>query len=134
MIIHQPEISLENGEVLVSARVKTRFRDPYLPDRLWFRFPEAYRDYISGHSDGFLSSMLLIAMHLGEDLEVRGTVSPRLAHNLERIQEAYCQMHPTLLKRVEVHYQQLEALSPDVGGRAVVAAGGRAMICTWYTW
>jgi hypothetical protein len=125
VIINAPEISTHAGEVTISARVETRRLVPYLPDRLWFRFPQSYREYISGHSNGFLSALILIAMHLGEDLQVRGSVSPLLAQNLGNVQAAYHEMHPGLLKQVKIHYDKLETLSPvEVQGAVISAFSG----------
>jgi len=126
VIIHQPEIILKNGEVCVSARVETHKEIAFFPDRLWFKFPETYGDYITDRSDGFLASLILMAMHFGEDLEVRGVISPRLAHNLDTFQNRYHEMLPGLFQQVDVRYDQLQPLASEtvLGGVATAFSGG----------
>lgn len=86
MIIYRPELTRRNGEIEVSARVEFNHTIPNVPKRLWFRFPESCADYLTDRGDGFLSCMLIPAMHCGEDIEVPAQVSPKLLYNLKEYQ------------------------------------------------
>jgi hypothetical protein len=126
MIIHQPEITIKNGQIKVAARIETVHQRGELPETLWFAFPESYADYVTDRSDGFLSTLLLIAMYLGEDIEVRGTVSPQLALNMQELVPIYAVWQPRVLTAVSIQYDRLKALSPGevAGGVAVSFSGG----------
>ena len=98
MIIHQPEISIEHGELCLSARVElTKHIDNY-PNYLWFKFPEDYIEHITERSDAFLTALLLPMMYLGEEIEVRETVSPKLAENIEAVQRIKMSSTPSYIK------------------------------------
>ncbi|MEK6255702.1 MAG: hypothetical protein N2C13_00105 [Chloroflexota bacterium] len=77
MIIHQPETKKENGQFIVSARIETQ-RGVNFPHELWFSVPEEHRLKVSPRADYFATTLLRIARILGEDLEVRGELSPQL--------------------------------------------------------
>ena len=113
MILHEPEIKHEDGEIVISSRIETD-RNTQIPEALWFRFPESYTKHLSGRSDGFLSTLLLTAMSFGEPLEVRGPVSPRLAQNLPQFQKIYQKANPNLLQIVDIKYRSLAEIQPMV--------------------
>ncbi len=89
MRISRPEISVVNGEMVVSAQVS--FDQPLLnkPDRLWFSVPEKFASFISQRSDAFAVGMLALAMHIGEDLTIEGELSPRLLRGMAEYQQAF---------------------------------------------
>lgn len=125
MLIHEPEIAITEGEICLSARIEPTVRIPHLPERLWYRFPETYQSYISARSDSFLLSLFLLAMYLGEELQVEGTVSPQLAHNMSTIQDTYLKTHSKQvrdLQRVQINYKKLQELSPTQAGKGVACA------------
>jgi hypothetical protein len=122
MIIHQPEVKIENGEVSVSARVEFSQPMANIPKALWYRFPEAYAGYITEHSDGFIVSLLLLAMAMGEEVTVRGTTSPRLAYGLEQYQKVFNAWFPRQFTQIGVAYERIEALLPEQGGKQVVSS------------
>ena len=126
MIIHQPEINFERGEFCISTRVELATHLEHFPDRLWFKLPEEYLDYLTDRSDAFLTALIIPMMYLGEDVEVRGRVSPRLASNIESIQHTQKQFHPNLYKIVDIDYRHLERMPIHVapGGVATAFSGG----------
>lgn len=77
MIIHQPETIEENGQFIVSARIEYE-RDYGMPNELWFSVDEDLFAHVSGRADIFLSTLIRVARAIGEDIEVRGELSPLL--------------------------------------------------------
>jgi hypothetical protein len=82
MIIHQPTIKIDNGEVILSSRIEFDNPLPNIPKYLWFSFPEFYAPFISDRGEAFLISMLVPALYFNEDIEVRGDISPIMAKNI----------------------------------------------------
>ncbi|MBW8011458.1 MAG: hypothetical protein FVQ83_09490 [Chloroflexi bacterium] len=85
MIIHPPEITHKNGEVIISAKVEFQNEISNIPNYLWYAYPEKYAPYVTLRSDGFLSAMLFPALHFQEDIEVRGVVSPKFYFQIPEI-------------------------------------------------
>ena len=108
MIIHQPELVLSGNRIKYSAKIETTSRLAGIPDRLWFSFPDEYKDYISERSDGFLTSLLMLAMYLSEPVEVRGSISARLAYGLQEWQHIFHAWLPNELQRVDIRCDRLE--------------------------
>ena len=113
MIIHQPEISIKNGEVKVSSHVELAKPLSNIPTELWFSFSEQCVDYVTDQCDGFLTSLIYLAMYLGEDVKVRGRVSPKLAFNMKAFQRIHHLMLPDIFSRVDIKYNELAALPSD---------------------
>jgi hypothetical protein len=126
MIIHTPEIRIEEGEVSVSARIEFKTSTSRMPDKLWFRFPENHKDLVTDRSDGFVASTLLLAMAYGEDIEVRGILSPRLLSGIQEYQRIFNFWFPKRFKLVDVHCNN--SISPNrqevTGGVACAFSGG----------
>ncbi len=86
MIIHPLTPTVENGEIRIAARIEPE-KPPYdLPPTLWFKFPEAHASFVSVRADGLALALLFIALQRGEDIRVRGTLSPRLAFGMNEYQ------------------------------------------------
>jgi len=83
VIIHQPETTQAGNEICISARVTYDNHPGDIPDRLWFCYPDVYAAFITDRADTFAVGMLMLAMYLGEDVEVRGTISPRLLSGMQ---------------------------------------------------
>ncbi|MBW8011807.1 MAG: hypothetical protein FVQ83_11315 [Chloroflexi bacterium] len=119
----------KDGEIVISANVEVQSSSPAsreIPKKLWFSFPETYQDFISFQSDGFIASLILRSMRLGENVEVRGTTSARLAYGFEEYQAVFNAWLPNLFERVNVTYQKLtpskDQFSP--GGVGTAFSGG----------
>lgn len=108
MIIYKPQVTQEGKEICVSARVE--FENPGIqtPNTLWFRFPQSYQDYITDHADGFVVGLLPSAMRLGENMEVEGDMSPRLAHGIQEYQQVQKAWWPEQSKIIDMHYSNLD--------------------------
>jgi len=88
MIIQKPKIKIEKNEILVSTEIKFQNQDRTkdIPKEIWFKFPKEYKKFVSKSSDGFIISLLPLAMSLGENIEVKGALSPKLFYNLKEYQ------------------------------------------------
>ena len=120
MIISKPDISLKNGEVIVSAKVT--FGKPVLnkPDVAWFAFPESYLPYISDRADAFAAGLLPLAMVIREDLTIEGEMSPRLLYGLNEYQLALNVVFPGQLTKVAIRAINLTELSATQAGQSCV--------------
>lgn len=125
MIIHQPETIVNDEYLSISACVEVREHAIEIPKRLWFHFPLHYQPYLTGRSDGFLTSLIMLGMYLGEPVEVRGEVSPRLAFGLQEWQHIFHSWYPRQFQIVDVKYEQLGALpSQETQGKVGAAFSG----------
>ncbi|MDR3575603.1 MAG: hypothetical protein P4L50_17220 [Anaerolineaceae bacterium] len=126
MIIHEPEINFSSGEITVQARIETQNPTIGLPDFLWFKYPERYQKVVSNRADAFLSSMILLAMVVGEDLEVRGNLSPRLFYAVDEYQQIFSRWLPHVFTPIQIHPEKLvPAPFPEIAGQyASTFSGG----------
>lgn len=122
MIIHNPKITSGNNEIMVSSRVEFQSRNVNLPPELCFKFPLANEDYISDRSDGFLIAMILMAMQAGEDIHVKGVVSPRLLTGVCEYQRTFNLWFPRRFRTVEINCESLLPSVIEGDNRAVVSA------------
>lgn len=126
MIIHIPEIRIEDGEVSVSARVEFQTSISSMPDELWFKFPENHKNWVTDRADGFVAAMLLLAMAYGEDIDVRGVLSPRLLSGVQEYQRIFNLWFPKRFKLIDIHCSN--SISPNrhevTGGVACAFSGG----------
>ncbi|MDR3575602.1 MAG: hypothetical protein P4L50_17215 [Anaerolineaceae bacterium] len=120
MIISIPEITLKNGEVIVSTKVT--FQKPVLnkPETAWFAFPERFLPYISGRADAFAAGLLPLAMVIQEDMHIEGSLSPRLAYGLLEYQQALNFWFPKQLAQVAIHAADLTSLPLELAGQSCV--------------
>lgn len=122
MIIHKPEINSDAGEVIVSSRVEFKTPLSGMSERLWLAFPKDYEDLVTDRADAFLSAMVLLAMQHGEDIEVRGEVSPRLLIGINEYQLPFCMWFPWRFKPVRIECESLTVPSTESGRDLVVSA------------
>jgi hypothetical protein len=114
MIIHEPEIRLENGEVLLSARVETHNHPGELPETVWYAYPDRYQDLVSLRSDAFLIALAPIAQVLGENLRIRGEVSPRLLYGVNECQQVFQGWAPAVFKHAEINADKISHAPPPL--------------------
>jgi len=132
MIIHKPEISHQNGKVEISAQIEFEQAIANIPDRLWFRFPESCTEYLTDRGDGFLLSMLIPAMHYGEDIEVRAAVSPKLLYNLHEYQYLFTSKYS--LSKVNFHCKSIQPFEPKTDPQAVLLTHSGGVDSTFALW
>jgi len=113
MIIHIPEIKHLNGEVILQARVETQSSFPNFPNVLWFKYPERYREFISGRSDAFLCALIRVAQSMGENIECKGDISPRLLYALDEYQDIYKFWYPDVFRQtIQVQVDRISHPAP----------------------
>lgn len=111
MIIHKPRLTEEGDEIGVSTKIEIENPKIIVPDTLWFKLPQSYREYVTDRTDAFVVAMLPIAMTLGEDIEVKGVVSPRLAYGIQEYQHVQNAWRPKQFKIIDIRYSELKSTS-----------------------
>lgn len=122
MIVHAPEIETRDGMVRVVARLEYQTANLYLPDRLWVEFPSGQTPQPCGRADAFGPALLHLAMTLGESLDLRGVVCPRLIYGLQQYQEAFLVLYPGRLKRSEIKTTVVAPAAPPTEAPVVCQA------------
>ena len=124
MIIHEPEFLKKDDHTIVFSRIEMRHSIVNFPDALWYRVPDRFSQYLSTQSDAFLVPGLLAGMHFQEDIEIRGTVSPKLAYNLNEYQYLLNFRIPKAVSPVEIKYGQLKPLQDNPKAVGTTFSGG----------
>lgn len=122
MIIGEPRVTEEKGQACLTADVRIETPGIEAPGSVWWKFPVRYAEYAGENSDALVIAMLPVAMRLGEDMEVRGRVSPRLAYG---VREYQCILHawwPEELEVAEIDYADLSLPDTPANGTAVGCA------------
>jgi len=125
MIIHEAELIRDGGEITLKARIETQNPGIGLPNVLWFKYPERYQNVISDRSDTFLNALILVGMAVGEDLECRGELSPRLFYALDEYQQIFYRWLPNMFTPIHVYPVKLSpAPHPEKAGQYASAFSG----------
>ena len=124
MIVHEPELERRDGQLRVSARVEFRDPRPSLPDRLWIETADGAGPAPGVRADGFAVALLHLAMAIGEDMEIRGEVCPRLLSGLAPYQERFAAWFPGRLRRVAVEPSRASPPPRRADGRVGQAFSG----------
>jgi len=124
VIIREPRVTTNAGEVRVEAEVGVERRDGAPPPFLWFVFPRAYERFVGEGSDAFAVALLPLAMSLGERLRVEGKVSCRLAAGMREYQRIQSAWKPELFRQVQVEYGALRERDQSDGAVAASFSGG----------
>ncbi|MBI9043694.1 MAG: hypothetical protein JEZ06_04365 [Anaerolineaceae bacterium] len=122
MIIHSPQKSIQQGSVTISSRFEFNKPISFIPEELWYRFPSKFSEKTNLQMDAFAPSALLLAMYTGEDLFIKGNISPRIAYNLSEFHEIFLEWYPREFHRIKIHYENLEVIPPFEGETAVCTA------------
>jgi hypothetical protein len=124
MIIHQPELTTKDGHSILWTRIELAKKNGYFPKFIWYRLPTQYGNLFTTQNDTFLVSGLLAGMYFGENIEVKGVVSPRLAYQLEEYQFLLSFRFPEFLHQIEIKYNQLDPLDISPKGVGSTFSGG----------
>ena len=134
MIIHTPKITKENDEICISADIELDNPISGIPNKLWYRIPKDHEKYISTKSDSFLVAMLQLAKNAKEDIEVKGTLSPKLYKSIQEYQAIFNTWCPKIFrKRINITCNKFEKHS--IKGKKHVAcsfSGGLDSTYTFY--
>ncbi|MBW3020092.1 hypothetical protein KY334_02240 [Candidatus Woesearchaeota archaeon] len=85
MIIHKSKKKIKGNKVRISSYIEIEKRKE-LSKTLWFEVDKEYEKYVSKSLNGFLSSLILQAMYLKEDIKVKDKISPKLNYGLNLLQ------------------------------------------------
>ena len=87
MIIFEPRTrTSDGGTIEVRARVESKVPPRDGSSDLVFEYALPSPEWITPRADGFVAALVLRAMTVGEDIEVRAPISARLARGLEEYQ------------------------------------------------
>lgn len=124
MIIFEPLKRISgHGTVEVRARVESRVAPTDGSEELAFEYPERCAEWVTPRADGFVAALVLRAMTVGEDIEVRAPLSARLARGLAEYQRVLARWYPHRLTAVEIR-APLEPAGEIEGGAVVSAFSG----------
>jgi hypothetical protein len=126
MVINTPEITESGDKICVSARIEIQTPGKTLPDSLWFKFPKSYSDYVTDRTDCFAAPLLPLAMRYGQNLEIHGPLSPRLAHGMQEYQRIQHLWKPNEFKLIEINCTNLKMADTSniPGGVGCAFSGG----------
>jgi hypothetical protein len=124
MIIHQPEVLKKDDHTIVWSKIEMDRRPNDFPEYLWYRVPDQDGCNLSMQSDAFLVPGLLAGMHFGEDIEVRGVVSPKLAYQLEEYQHVLHFRLSEYVQQVAIQYHKLQTIPQSPSGVGTTFSGG----------
>ncbi|WP_088889634.1 hypothetical protein [Leptolyngbya ohadii] len=122
MIIRTPEIKVEDDKVIVSAAVELCTPSTVIPDRLWYEFPKGYQEFLTDRVDGFVVALFILAMALGEDIEVEGPLSPQLVDGIYEYQRVLNFWLPKQFKLIDIHCSHYESLKIQNSKRGVASS------------
>jgi hypothetical protein len=134
VILHEPELTRRDGRIRVESRIETRHSRLADLDRLWFEVDETSGLAISDRADSFLVGMIPIAMACRAKLEVRGSVSPRLAWGIEQLQRIHFAWWPRHVRVVEVRCERMEEAPSDQRGSGVASSFSGGVDSLYTVW
>lgn len=131
MIINPVEVIKTDDSVKIQALIEYADKKEYL----WYSFPIKYAPYLTTEKlDGFLVGLLLLAMKLGEDIEVKGTISEKLFFNLTRSYISILKILLPELKKINIKVNNIDdGKNADCKGAVVTGfSAGIDSFCTIY--
>jgi hypothetical protein len=113
MRIDTPEISQKNGRHVLSAAISVAENGIHFPKSMWFATNGEDPLFEPGLADAFIAALIPVAMKLGQNVQVNGRVSSRLAYGLDAYQSILNTWWPETFKLVDIHYQELDPRRQD---------------------
>ncbi|MBW3021058.1 hypothetical protein KY334_07215 [Candidatus Woesearchaeota archaeon] len=129
MIIHEPKIEKKGNKVKVSSYIEVEKRKD-LSNYLWYEFDKEYEQYLSESLNGFVSSMVLFAMYLNEDIKLKGKISPKLDYGLKEVQNFFNFWNPEKFKKIRIISEGYDIQRTEPKGVMSTFSGG---IDSFYT-
>lgn len=125
MEIGMPVLERRGDWLRLWATVRTDRPVADLPDRLWYEFPADQEASLTPGAEGFAVPLLLLAMGLGEDLHVRGTLPRLLLPSMAEYQQVFRLWYPDRLRPVRVRADVwTEPEAPEGMGRVLCTFSG----------
>lgn len=134
MKIFKPEVTENGDNICISARVETNSCPVTLPEKLWFSFPRKFCEHVIGDLNGFAPALLPLAMTLGEDMHLEGTLSPRLLSGMEEYQRLQCAWSPSPFSPVKIKAQTLQPSTPIASGGGVGSSYSAGVDSAYTLW
>lgn len=106
----------------LSARVKFE-RFPFHTERIWWRFPLEYAEYLHLNGDSLLAALLLPCMFRGERLVIEAPVSEQLLASVPKIQVLFYQWFKEV-REIPVTASSMKSITPPGSGLACYFSGG----------
>lgn len=118
IVIHNPEINIDNDEVIISSKFVLDGKN----NLLWYRFPLKFKEFlVTERLDAFVVGLLFLALKTGNNIKVEGAISARLFYTLNHyLINALCLANPKF-KRIEISATKLDEL--DLNQANVAATG-----------
>ncbi len=101
MKIQLAKIAEDGGKITVSYRFETASR-PDLDGELWFRIDSRHREFLHTGPEPAVAALAMMAMALGEDLEVSQPLSPRFHHGIGQFGAHFHLWLPRTIKRISI--------------------------------
>jgi hypothetical protein len=134
MIVHTPELRTDSDRLVLEAEIEIEAEVAGFPRTLWFEILGDQTQRIGLDGMSFAVCLLPLAMQLGEDMEVRGAVSPRLLQGMMELQKVFQAWWPGRAKVVSIEFDEYLSPSQDSGtGVACAFSGGVDSFYTLYT-
>jgi hypothetical protein len=123
MIINKLKIKTEKEWLIISSLIEFKTR-PDMNDTLEYQIPIRYKKYISKNLDQFLVGLMMIAMHLNEDIIIKGSISPKLINNLYQYQNYFYYYVSNLYKKVKIIPEEIKIEKPLLRINTISFSGG----------
>ena len=117
MIINKPVIIETNEYIEISSIIE--FLDNK-QIKVWFRLDRTLKKQLDYELDAFVVGLVPIAMSLGEDMTVKGTMSQILSYNLSLYQGFFYFFYKNKLKRIKINADRYEKYNKY--GKATICA------------
>ena len=101
MKIHPANINESEGHFTLTYRFESATR-PDLNDALWFRVPARFRDWVSAGPEAAVASLVMLAMALGERIEVAEPMSAMTHYGISQCVDFFHLWLPGKLKRIDI--------------------------------
>ncbi|MGB9668928.1 MAG: hypothetical protein ACPL0B_00950 [Anaerolineales bacterium] len=131
MIVHQPEIKYHNDEIILFAKIEYDHQNHSLPEKFWFSFPKDYAPFLTKFSDPFAVALIQTSQYLGENLEIRGSTSERLAYGLQQYGMIFHLWNPKWFDPPRLKFEKISQEKPSE--QRIVATAFSGGVDSFYT-
>ena len=129
MIIYKPEIYTNDNNTIFSARIHVDHTGHY-PETLWIKIPSLYECNLTKSSNPFITSLFLLASRFGEDINIKGNVSPRLIWGIQQYLQLFKNWYPNLYKISKI---DAEFYEKKINSRNDIASSFSGGVDSFYT-
>lgn len=124
MIINPVEKQTKNGSVSIEASVELDHPTVGIPSKIWINYPEALSGNITQTHNPFVPSLAVLASFLGEDLEVRGSLSRRLLWGVNQVINVFMDWSPKVFHPIRIFPDSLTDAHIVSDETAILFSGG----------